>query len=332
MEISPNTLEPLAQNNLNPAGIISVPQQKIAVEQMGKKIKIRVRSSHRTITNGWFWSLSAALSPCPADLLDPPSTDGQNLWGLRNCNAQTRAVQCSHCPNLTPKPGHRAECRNRGLCKSPPELVPLSGHKPFPGSSCSQMSMGRTGNENIVLRWFLCHNPQLIPSPRLPVLSDQHRNFPLSPCGYNTCIFHSEFKISSSAAKLGNLSQWSLPSCCFQQHFCPSASPLGMGFPPWPARVTGNQENPSTAWAKIALGAVLGWLLAAGWVSASSICRKQTPRRKGNPFRSENCEQHFSSTPWFPKLSSKPRGRSDSSLALLKSCDVAKSVTKQNMS
>lgn len=159
--------------------------------------------------------------------------------------------------------GTRAECRNRGLCKSPPELVPLSGHKPFPGSSCSQMSMGRTGNENIVLRWFLSHNPQLIPSPRLPVLSDQHRNFPLSPCGYNTCIFHSEFKISSSAAKLGNLSQWSLPSCCFQQHFCPSASPLGMGFPPWPARVTGNQENPST-WAQVGLGAVLGWLLAAG--------------------------------------------------------------------
>lgn len=85
MEIppSPNTLEPLAGNNLNPAGISSVPQQKSAAKPMGKK-KIKLKSMCRAgsgLSPKWIFeaflrstSLAAAASshgPCPADLLDP---------------------------------------------------------------------------------------------------------------------------------------------------------------------------------------------------------------------------------------------------------------------
>lgn len=114
------------------------------------------------------------------------------------------------------------------------------GHKPFPGNSCSQMSTSRTGNENILLRF--CPNPQLIPSPRLLVLSDQHRNLPHSPCGYNTWIFHSRVQdFLQDFLPLSGASQAAASSLISVHQLLP----LGWGFPPWPgpAQITGIRKS-----------------------------------------------------------------------------------------
>lgn len=173
-----------------------------------------------------------------------------------------------------------------------------TGHKLFPGSSCSQMSLGSTGNGSIFLHGFSATQSTALPKPQTRCLERSAQTehwgklFPQLLCLQH---LHFLFKSSRFLPVLLNLeitskgaSQTAASTNISVHRFLPSL----WGFPPHPgpARVTVNQENPSNAWAQVELGSDFGLGLCHRMNFSQEYLQKTNtlkarPCRKGNHFK-----------------------------------------------
>lgn len=195
------------------------------------------------------------------------------------------------------------------------------------------MSTGRTGNESILLCHTI-HSSIQAPDPCLECSAQTELQGKLFP--KPSWLQHLDFPFKSSRFPPELLNLEILFNGASQAAASSNVSSLGMGFPSMPWASTSHWESGKSSNAQArALGLVWGWLFAAGGISARSICRKQTPWRQSREGRETTSKWRMKSCTLLP-CSNSPNPTLEEgatpSLAGLKSCDVAKSVTKQNVS